>query len=172
MCNDRWFASQQDYTVYEYDVPDVPPAGAWELCRGLGYSFCVNRNERVEDHLTAAQVVAMLVETVAKGGNLLLNVGPNADGTVPEIQAQILRDAGEWVNANADAIHGSTRFDEPGDGQHWYTRAARAGARVRSGVGARAAVRRARRRALGSGARRARARRSRASSSASTPARS
>ena len=124
VCNDRWFASAQDYTVYEYDVPDVPPAGAWELCRGLGYSFCVNRNERVEDHLNAAQVVAMLVETVAKGGNLLLNVGPNADGTVPEIQAQILRDAGEWVNANAGGIHGSTRFDEPGQGQHWYTRAA------------------------------------------------
>ena len=108
--------------MYEYDVPEVPPAGRWELCRGLGYSFCVNRNERVEDHLTAAQVVALLVETVAKGGNLLLNVGPNADGTVPDLQARMLRDSGEWVRANAEAIHGSTRFDVPGEGQHWYTR--------------------------------------------------
>ena len=121
--NDRWFASEHDYTVYEYDVPDVAPDGRWELCRGLGYSFCVNRNERVEDHLTAAQVVALLVETVAKGGNLLLNVGPNADGTVPELQARILRDAGAWIRAHGEAIHGSTRFDRPGDGQHWYTRA-------------------------------------------------
>jgi alpha-L-fucosidase len=120
--NDRWFAADQDYTVYEYDVPDVAPAGRWELCRGLGYSFCVNRNERVEDHLTAAQVVALLVETVAKGGNLLLNVGPNADGTVPGLQAQILRDAGDWVRAHAGAIHGSTRFDVPGESGHWYTR--------------------------------------------------
>lgn len=120
--NDRFFASSPDFTVYEYDVPAVAPDGPWELCRGLGYSFCVNRNERVEDHLSAAQVVALLVETVAKGGNLLLNVGPNADGTVPEIQARVLRDAGDWVRANADAIHGSTRFDVPGDGQHWYTR--------------------------------------------------
>ena len=123
VCNDRWFAAKQDYAVYEYDVPDVPPDGRWELCRGLGYSFCVNRNERVEDHLTAAQVVALLVETVAKGGNLLLNVGPNADGTVPDLQAQVLRDAGAWVRANASAIHGSARFDAPGQGQHWYTRA-------------------------------------------------
>ncbi len=120
--NDRWFASSHDYAVYEYDVPDVAPAGRWELCRGLGYSFCVNRNERVEDHLTPAQVVALLVETVAKGGNLLLNVGPNADGTVPEIQTQILRDAGEWIRTHGDAIHGSTRFDVPGEGQHWFTR--------------------------------------------------
>ena len=95
--NDRWFASQHDYAVYEYDVPDVAPTGRWELCRGLAYSFCVNRSERVEDHLTAARVVALLVETVAKGGNLLLNVGPNADGTVPDLQASVLRDAGAWV---------------------------------------------------------------------------
>jgi alpha-L-fucosidase len=121
--NDRWFASQHDYAVYEYDVPEDPPAGRWELCRGLGYSFCVNRNERVEDHLTAAQVVALLVETVAKGGNLLLNVGPNADGTIPDIQVTVLRDAGAWVQQHAEAIHGSTRHDVAGGGRHWYTRA-------------------------------------------------
>ena len=119
--NDRWFASQQDYAVYEYDVPAVAPAGSWELCRGLGYSFCVNRNERLVDHLTAAQVVAMLVETVAKGGNLLLNVGPNADGTIPDIQARVLREAGAWINEHAGAIHGSRPFAVPGERQHWYT---------------------------------------------------
>jgi alpha-L-fucosidase len=108
--------------VYEYDVPADAPERAWELCRGLGYSFCVNRNERVEDFLTAGEIVAMLVETVAKGGNLLLNVGPNADGSLPAIQERLLRDSGEWVRANADAIHGSTRFDVPGDGRRWYTR--------------------------------------------------
>lgn len=121
--NDRFFASDPDFTVYEYDVPAVAPGGPWELCRGLGYSFCVNRNERIEDHLTAREVVALLVETVAKGGNLLLNVGPNADGTVPDLQARVLRDSGAWVRAHADAIHGSSRCDDPGEGQHWFTRA-------------------------------------------------
>jgi alpha-L-fucosidase len=120
--NDRFFASHADFTTYEYDVPAEPPAGPWELCRGIGYSFCVNRNERVVDHLSAREVVALLVETVAKGGNLLLNVGPNADGTLPEIQERVLRESGRWVRAHAEAIHGSSRFDVVGDGAHWYTR--------------------------------------------------
>ncbi len=122
VCNDRFFASNPDFVTFEYDVPAVGPDQPWELCRGLGYSFCVNRNERVEDHLSAREIVAMLVETVAKGGNLLLNVGPNADGTLPEIQEKVLRDSGAWVRAHADAIHGSTPFDIPGDGKQWYTR--------------------------------------------------
>ncbi len=120
--NDRFFASAADFKVYEYDVPAVAPDEPWELCRGLAYSFCVNRNERLEDHLSAQQVVAMLVETVAMGGNLLLNVGPQADGTLPEIQTRVLRESGRWVNAHADAIHGSTRWTVPGEGAHWYTR--------------------------------------------------
>ncbi len=122
VCNDRFWASNPDFAVFEYDVPAVAPAGAWELCRGLGYSFCVNRNERLEDHLTASGIVALLVETVAKGGNLLLNVGPTADGTLPDIQERLLRESGAWVREHADAIHGSTRFAVPGDGPHWYTR--------------------------------------------------
>ncbi len=122
VCNDRFFASSPDFVTFEYDVPAIGPDRPWELCRGLGYSFCVNRNECEEDHLSAGEIVAMLVETVAKGGNLLLNVGPNADGTLSEIQERVLRASGEWVWANADAIHGSTPFDVPGDGKQWYTR--------------------------------------------------
>lgn len=124
VCNDRFFASKPDFVTFEYDVPAAGPEQPWELCRGLGYSFCVNRNEREEDHLSAREIVAMLVETVAKGGNLLLNVGPNADGTLPEIQERVLRASGEWVRANAEAIHGSTPFDVPGEGKQWYTRTA------------------------------------------------
>ena len=63
----------------------------------------------------------MLTEVVAKGGNLLLNVGPKADGTIPEIQTRVLRDAGAWVNANADAIHGSRPFEVWGDADTRYT---------------------------------------------------
>ncbi len=63
----------------------------------------------------------MLTEVVAKGGNLLLNVGPKADGTIPDIQARILRDSGAWVNAHADAIHGSRPFEVWGDAATRYT---------------------------------------------------
>jgi alpha-L-fucosidase len=120
--NDRFFASDPDFVTFEYDVPAVPPARPWELCRGLSHSFCVNRAEREDDYLTAREIVAMLVETVAKGGNLLLNVGPNADGTLEEIQTRVLRESGAWVRAHADAIHGSEPFTVAGSGAHWFTR--------------------------------------------------
>ncbi|GIU88541.1 MAG: hypothetical protein KatS3mg009_3056 [Acidimicrobiia bacterium] len=123
--NDRFFASAADFAVYEYDVPAEAPEGPWELCRGLAYSFCFNQVERDEDHLQPREIVALLVETVAKGGNLLLDVGPRADGTLPEVQERVLREAGEWVNRHAEAIHGAQRHDPPGGGEHgthWYTR--------------------------------------------------
>jgi alpha-L-fucosidase len=120
--NDRFFASHADFVTYEYDVPDDPPDGPWELCRGIGYSFCVNRTEREDDYLDARGIVSLLVETVAKGGNLLLNIGPNADGTLAEIQERVLRRSGAWIREHADAIHGSTRHDVPGGGGRWYTR--------------------------------------------------
>jgi alpha-L-fucosidase len=122
--NDRFNASHADFAVYEYDVPDEAPDGAWELCRGMSYSFCFNRVERDDDHLSAGELVAMLTEVVAKGGNLLLNIGPKADGTVPEIQDRVLREAGAWVRANEDAIHGSRPFAVWGDAGTRYTVAA------------------------------------------------
>ena len=122
LANDRFFASEPDFVTFEYDVPETPPDRPWEVCRGLGSSFCVNRNESADDFLSPAGIVAMLVETVAKGGNFLLNVGPNADGTIPDDQARLLRESGEWVRAHAGAIDGSTRFAVPGSGAHWYTR--------------------------------------------------
>ena len=55
VCNDRFFASEPDFVTFEYDVPATPPDRLWEVCRGLGSSFCVNRNESVDDFLTAAR---------------------------------------------------------------------------------------------------------------------
>ena len=113
--NDRFNASHADFVTYEYDVPETPPAGPWELCRGIGSSFCVNRAEEDDDHLSATELVGLLTETVAKGGNLLVNIGPNADGTVPEVQERVLRESGEWVRAHGDLIHGSRPFGDWGD---------------------------------------------------------
>jgi alpha-L-fucosidase len=117
--NDRFWASHSDFMVFEYDVPERVPDRPWELCRGLSHSFCVNHAESAEDHLTGAQVVAMLVETIAKGGHLLLNVGPEADGSIPELQSRALRDAGAWVHTYADVVHDSQPFAHPGEGSTW-----------------------------------------------------
>ncbi len=121
MTNDRWGLAEPDFVTYEYDIPDDPPDGPWELCRGISHSFCFNRAEEDDDHLTPHEIVDLLTEVVAKGGNFLLNIGPKSDGTVPDIQASTLRSAGEWVNTHADVIHGSERFDVWGDEQVRYT---------------------------------------------------
>jgi alpha-L-fucosidase len=121
MVNDRWGLAEPDFVTYEYDIPDDPPAGPWELCRGVSHSFCFNQAEEDDDHLTPHEIVDLLTEVVAKGGNLLLNIGPKADGTVPAVQVDRLKTAGAWVNANADVIHGSERFDVWGDEHVRYT---------------------------------------------------
>ena len=57
----------------------------------------------------------MLVDVVSKNGNLLLNVGPKPDGTIPEEAQRILREVGSWLKVNGEAIYGSrpwTRFGE------------------------------------------------------------
>jgi alpha-L-fucosidase len=57
----------------------------------------------------AYEVIKMLGETATAGGNLLLNVGPKPDGTIPEESAAILREAGAWLARNREAIAGSER---------------------------------------------------------------
>ena len=102
--NDRWWAREADIATFEYQVPDTVPAGPWELCRGIGHSFCHNRNERPEHHLDDRGIVVLLTEVVAKGGNLLLNIGPAADGSIPSEQAEPLRSAGAWIRRHREII--------------------------------------------------------------------
>lgn len=110
--NDRWgqvrgifgdFYTQE----YEYDVIDRLIDHKWENTRGMGHSFGYNRNELPEDYLTVTELVHMLVDNVSKNANLLLNVGPKADGTIPEIQKNLLLGLGEWLELNGEAIYGT-----------------------------------------------------------------
>lgn len=57
----------------------------WEECRGMGMSFGYSRIENIDDYRTVKELVFMLVDIVSWGGNLLLNIGPRADGTIPVI---------------------------------------------------------------------------------------
>ena len=103
--NDRWRASASDVPdgapaivrTFEYDCPDGILDGPWELSRGIGHSFGYNRAERPEHHMTAGEIIDLYTEVLAKGGNLLLNIGPAADGMIPEVQAGPLRRAGSWI---------------------------------------------------------------------------
>lgn len=119
--NDRWGNAHADFVTFEYDTPAAAPTRAFEVCRGLGFSFGYNRAETVGDHLTPSQLVALLTETVAKGGNLLIDIGPRADGSVPAEQADVLRAAGKWVTAHSWAIDDTVPFEVWGDTSTRYT---------------------------------------------------
>ncbi|MEO1064164.1 MAG: alpha-L-fucosidase [Actinomycetota bacterium] len=112
-----------DFVTPEY--ASIPPdtERAWELCRGIGGSFGHNAAETADELLTGRELVHLLVEVVSQGGNLLLGVGPAADGSIPALQAQRLAELGAWMAVNAQAIHG-TRPGDPVDGRPVTTTAA------------------------------------------------
>ena len=119
--NDRWGKETRSkhggYFTTEYDlVHDGDATGMkferpWEECRGMAGSFGYNRNEMVEDYSTSEELVHILVNKVARGGNLLLNIGPTADGRIPEIMQQRLLDIGNWLKVNGEAIYGTRKWD-------------------------------------------------------------
>lgn len=104
-------STELDFQTPEYTVkPDID-AAKWESSRGIAHSYGYNQNEPIEDYLTSDQLVESLVDIVSKNGNLLLNIGPKGDGTIPELQAQRLRDIGAWLKINGEAIYGTTYFN-------------------------------------------------------------
>jgi len=61
-------------------------------------------------------VVQQLIDIVSKNGNLLLNIGPKPDGTIPDEVQQVLRDVGSWLAVNGDAIYGTRPWRVYGEG--------------------------------------------------------
>jgi alpha-L-fucosidase len=96
-----------DFRTPEYASFGKIAARKWETCRGIGYSFCYNRAETDAHMIPVADLVRMFVDIVSKNGNLLLNVGPMPDGTIPEIQLSRLRGLGDWLRINGEAIFGT-----------------------------------------------------------------
>jgi len=79
-------------------------------------NWSYNRLERLEDYLSRRDLIHLLVETVALGGNLHLDVSPCADGTIPMLQQERLVEMGEWLKINGEAIYGTKRWIVPHEG--------------------------------------------------------
>jgi alpha-L-fucosidase len=100
-------AAHYDFKTPEYTVvPDVTPH-KWESCRGIGFSFGINQNDTDANMLSVQELVHSFVDIVSKNGNLLLNVGPRADGSLPENQYKRLAGLGDWLAVNGEAIYGT-----------------------------------------------------------------
>ncbi len=77
------------------------------MCRGMGLSFGYNENEGDDQLISLPKLINLLVATVANNGNLLLNIGPKADGTIPEEQVKRLLALGQWLTVNGEGIYGT-----------------------------------------------------------------
>lgn len=105
--NDRWGVPYHGFLTREYmDIRGIQPE-VWESTRGLGFSFGYNAAETPEHTLAGDALVRLLVDVVAGNGNLLINVGPRADGTIPELQHKSMRTLGRWLAANGEAVYGT-----------------------------------------------------------------
>jgi alpha-L-fucosidase len=109
--NDRWGKETRHkhggYWTTEYTPGMAGTDHPWEESRGMGFSYGYNRAESLAHYNSARTLVTILVDTVSRGGNLLLDIGPGADGTIPVIMEERLAEIGAWLAVNGEAIYGT-----------------------------------------------------------------
>jgi alpha-L-fucosidase len=128
VANDRWGLDTDGKMVGDFATPERTGVNGiiekkWEECDALDpTSWGYNRRTKDGEYMSPNGVVDYLVDVVSKNGNLLLNIGPKADGTIPEVMQSCLRRVGEWLRVNGEAIYGSRSWDTYKDGDVRFTR--------------------------------------------------
>lgn len=96
-----------DFCTPEQRIPANGIEGVyWETCMTMNKSWGYNQHDHAWKSSTI--LIRNLIDIVSKGGNYLLNVGPKADGSLPEESIERMKAIGEWMNRNGDAIYGTT----------------------------------------------------------------
>ncbi|HMS36158.1 MAG TPA: alpha-L-fucosidase, partial [Arachnia sp.] len=113
--NDRWGAPYHGFLTREYMAIDGVQEQVFEATRGLGFSFGYNQEEDARHSLSGAELIRLLVDVVSKNGNLLINVGPRADGSIPELQLAAMRELGAWLGTNGEAVYGTRPWIRAGE---------------------------------------------------------
>lgn len=91
----------EDFTTPEQQIR--ASATPWEACMTMNDSWGFNRGD--DDWKSPKTIVRNLLTCTRDGGNYLLNIGPKADGSIPEQSVEILTAVGKWMNTHADLVH-------------------------------------------------------------------
>ena len=108
----------ENYQTPENKIPEIQLDHPWESCLTLGNAWGFVKNDQYKQ---PAEVIRSLVEVTAKGGSLLLGVGPAPDGTFPDAVVSRLEQIGTWMKTNGKAIYGTTITKEYHNGNTWFT---------------------------------------------------
>ncbi len=93
-----------DYGTPEQGLPVLRPLDKyWELCMTINESWGYQSSDN--HYKTSQQIIDIFVDCISKGGNLLLDIAPKADGTIPKEQEQVLKDLGRWTKKHGEAIY-------------------------------------------------------------------
>jgi alpha-L-fucosidase len=96
-----------DYRDFgDSEVPSTPIKGAWESIYTHNDSWGFIKHDM--NFKTSHEIIQLLANVASKGGNLMLNVGPDGEGNIPEYSAKYLREVGKWIDKNGESIYGST----------------------------------------------------------------
>lgn len=117
----------ENYRTPEQQIPDTLLPYPWETCMSMGDSWSYVSND---NYKSTCKLIHNLIDVVAKGGNYLLNVGPDADGNLPEVAIERMKEIGQWLKKNGYAIYGTRplypyakdnkRYTQSKDGKHKY----------------------------------------------------
>ncbi len=108
----------ENYRTPEQQIPDTKLDYPWETCMTMGNSWSYVEND---NYKSTRELIHKLVDVVAKGGNFLLNVGPDEEGRLPETALQRMKEIGVWMRENGEAIYGTRPLQPYIDGNKRYT---------------------------------------------------
>jgi len=92
-----------DYITPEQVIPDIPPGRDWESCMTINTNWGYHQYDSYWK--TSQRLIRYLLEISSKGGNFLLNIGPTADGVVPQPSVDVLREMGQWLDKFGQTVY-------------------------------------------------------------------